>query len=192
MDDVRRLSRHDILSGTRKEYPYFLEELGGEVILHPLTDGQWASVNALKVGGGKMAGEPVIGADGQVDPVASSANMRVEVDLSQSVRDEYEADCLAVAYSLSGSGDAWSVADVKGMRPAGVVKKISKKVYAISGVDKAAAEWVSSFREDGGRPADSSTTLVGLSSGADARCSDTVTENIPGVCFADSGSGDTQ
>lgn len=168
--DPKRLTRQDILSGRRKEYAYYVEELGGELTLHPLTDGQWAQITAMKSAGGKMAGKPVIGARGELDAAASSANMRVEIDLATSVTNEYEAACLAVAYSLSDTsvgGETWTVADVKRMEPAGVVKKIAAKVYAISGISKAVVEWAESFREDDRGTADSTASLGGVPASAD-------------------------
>lgn len=183
--EVKRLSRADILSGRRREHVFCVEELGGEIVLRPLADGQWAQVMAVKSAGGKLTGRPVMDKFGNVDRKASGESMLVEIDLKTATEQEYEADCLAVAYSLSDTrpgGETWTVNDVKRMEPPGVVKKIAMKVYAITGVSKEAVDWASSFRADGRGSADSPVTPDGVSLGADTGGSYTTAESVLDGC----------
>lgn len=171
MEEIRRLSKVDILSGKRREIAFYVEELGGEIILRPLTDGQWEQIKAVKSAGGRLTGNPVMSADGNVDRRASSESMKIEIDLKAASEQEYEADCLAVAYSLSDtrvSGETWTVNDVKRMEPPGVVRKIAMKVYAITGVSKEAADWAESFREDQRGITDSTVAPDGVPAGDSA------------------------
>lgn len=171
MEEIKRLSKADILSGRRREIAFYVEELGGEVILRPLTDGQWAQIKAVKSAGGKLTGNPVMDEEGNVDRKATGGNLRIEVDTKIAAEQEYEADCLAVAYSLSDTrikGETWTVDDVKRMEPPGVVRKIAAKVYAITGVSKEAAEWAKSFRADERGTTDSTTASDGVPAGENA------------------------
>lgn len=150
-----KLSKTDILEGRDSEHVVYFEELGGEIVLRPLTDGQWARISAIKGDIGKIVTKPSYGKD-RLGSISGVADMLLEVDLKRATENEAEADAQAVAYSLSDpQGEKWTVEDIRKMKPAGVVKKIAAKVYYISGVSKEAAEWAKSFRGDGRGVADS-------------------------------------
>lgn len=140
MSEARRLTKADILQGRNKIHYVYVDELGGEIALRPLTDGEWAEVEETRLKGMKAKGKP------------GSDNPDMELDIADIHRADFAADCLAVAYSMADS--EWNIADVKSL-PAGMAKKIANEVYKITGVDPgeeglnpAMAEQVHSFRKD--------------------------------------------
>lgn len=131
MSEVKRLSKADILNGNKNVTYTFFEELGGELPLRSLTDGQWAQIEAVKTRGSKMKGIPIMGKDG--NPDLEKSQMGIEIDMEQMTLAEFEADCLAVSYGIA-SDERWTLDEVKSITPPGVIHKIAKKIYSISGI----------------------------------------------------------
>ena len=151
-DTVTRLNKAAIINGTAQVHYEFVEELNGELALAPLTEGQYSQIEAIKGSGIKMKGRPVMDKDGNPDFEKISENLEMEMDLENMTRNDFEAEVLAVAYSLSGgTGEHWTVDDVKSIRPPGIVSRLAKVVFKISGVSPAQIEQVRSFREKSGR-----------------------------------------
>jgi len=152
---VNRLTKAQILEGTDQVFYEHFAALNGEVALVPLSDGQYAQVEAIRSGGAEMVGTPVMTPEGDVDRAKSSENLQFKIDMQKATEHDHEADVLAVAYSLSGgTGEQWTDRDVKSIRPPGVVKAIAAKVYEISGVQQQQIEQVRSFRGKSGGSAD--------------------------------------
>ena len=162
----RRLTRADLLAGTKRvEYVYF-EELDGEIPLRPLTDGEFSRVEAIKASGGMtMTAKPqaVKGNRATVD----ASSMEINVDMEKLAEKGFEADCQAVAYSMA-DGAAWTVADVRQLSPPGIVAKIAAKVYEISGATPAGAKEAEFFRQNGGGADAAGADPDGTPAGADA------------------------
>ncbi len=128
---IRRLTKSDILNGNKDvKYVYF-EDLGGELPLRSLTDGQYAQVEAVRTRGSRLKGMPTLDKDG--NPDMEKSNMGVEIDMEKMTEAEHEADCLAVFYGIA-DGASWTVTDVKQMTPPGIVAKIAREIYIVSGV----------------------------------------------------------
>jgi len=150
MSEIKRLTKAEILAGKSLIHYLYVEELGGEIGLKPLTERQYAQVEAIKTSGSKLTGAPVYDVDGNPDFNASVSGMLMEVDLGETVMKEFEAAATAVAYSLvTGDGEHWDVDDVMSIQPPGIVEKLAEKVYEISGIKSSAKdqEKVKSFRD---------------------------------------------
>lgn len=149
MKESRRLTKADILMGKDNvSYEHF-DELGGEIGLRPLTDGQYSRVEAVRARGTSLKGVPVIGKDG--NPDLEKTQLGLEIDMEAMSVAEFEADALAVHLSLAD--DDWTLEEVRGFTPPGIVSKMAKRVYEISGVGRSAlgeglAEQARSFRKE--------------------------------------------
>jgi len=146
-EQVNRLNKAALLQGRDQVFYEYFEELDGEIALAPLTDGQYSQAEAVRATGASMSGRPVMDKDGNVDRAATSGQLEFKIDMQAAANADFEADCLAVAYSLSnGSGEQWTDREVKALQPPGIVHKIAAKVYEISGANQQQIEQVRSFR----------------------------------------------
>src|SRR5690606_33913782 len=159
-EGVRRLSKSDLLQGRDQVHYVYFEELGGEIPLRPLTDGQWAQIQAIKSSGGILRGRPVMDADGDID--MSKTELALEIDVAKASEKDYEADALTVMYALA-DGSRWTLEDVKQLRPAGIVQKIAKKVREISGVLPEQLSALESFRRQSGGSGNRDSAPSGVS-----------------------------
>jgi len=122
MAEVKRLTKVELLKGKENvEYVYF-QELDGELPLKPLTDGQWAQVRTVRFSGMTAKGKP------------GSKNPDMEFEIGKLREQAYEASVLAVSFAIA-DGETWTVDDVKSLKPAGIVEKIAKEVFRITGVN---------------------------------------------------------
>jgi hypothetical protein len=155
MSEVTRLTKAAILNGKDQVFYEHFEELGGELALRPLTEGQFSQVTAVRAAGAELSGNAVMDANGEVDRKATGEKMTIKVDMEKAAKMEFEAEVLAVAFSLSSDkGDTWTDKEVKSLRPVGIVKKIAEKVYAITGAAPKQIEQVKTFRDGERRPGD--------------------------------------
>jgi len=145
-----RLNKAAILNGKTQIHYEYVEEWNGEVALAPLTEGQYSQVDSIKASGIKMKARPQMDSKGNPDFASMSESMEMEFDLEQVNQNDFEADALAVAYSLAGAGEHWTAEDVKSFRPPGIVAKLAKVVYKISGVTPLEVDQVQSFRGKSG------------------------------------------
>ena len=173
-----KLSKVDIIQGKDSVRRFFVEEWGGEVELRPLTEGQYAQIEAIRASGMKMRGQPVFDSRGNVDRIATGKNLQMEIDIEESFRTDFEADCTAVAYSLSSNEETWTVDEVMRLRPVGVVTKIAQEVYRITGVSPQRMEELRSFRGQPRRTRNRLATDHGASPSADAGGANPATEDV--------------
>lgn len=178
--EIKRLSKADILRGTDQAHSFYVEELGGELELHPLTEGQYAQVEGIRGGGIKLSGGAVMDENGNMDRTATGQNMRMEIDMEESLRADFEADCAAVAHSLSNREEKWDPSEVMVMRPPGVVAKIAREVYRISGVSPQKLEQVHSFRDQPRRTRNRVVASDRVAASAHAVGTDVATKGVPG------------
>ena len=150
MTEVTRLTKSAILQGKQNVNYIMFEELGGELPLRPLTDGQFNQVEVMKMGGIKVKGQPKrkptdFKKKGQQDVEVDMDGMNMELDLEAIQKQDFEADALAVSFAIA-DGEHWTPDDVKQLRPPGIVKKIAQAVYELSGATPQGAEDIKSFR----------------------------------------------
>ena len=142
--EKKLLTKAQILQGRNAVHHEFIKVLGGEIALRSLTDGQWAEIEAIQARGGKVrVVKPVTGADGSIDMAASELD--VVIDLEGAAKAEHEADAWAVKYAMA-DGEVWTLEEVQGLRPAGVVREIAERVYELSGVRKRRLDEARRFR----------------------------------------------
>jgi len=132
-NEVKRITKADILGGGNNVTYIYFEDLGGELPLGSLTDGQVAQIDAVKGRGSTMGGSPYI--DKKTgNPDSKKSNLTLNINLEKAAEAEYEADVLAVFYGLRFD-ERIMVDEIKKFKPAGIVKKIAAEVYKITGYD---------------------------------------------------------
>lgn len=127
------LTKSEILEGVNLGVRVLVPELEGEVTLYPLSEGEWAQVELMQSQGVDVrldmptdpeTGEPT----GEVVPVTT-------IDSRVAQESQRTADAMAVRFSLSRGGEAWSLEDVRAIRPAVVVERLAVEVYRITRVE---------------------------------------------------------
>jgi hypothetical protein len=147
------LTKADILKGAREAETVFIEELGGEVSIRPLTDSEWHHSRAILM-------ETIIAtaelselqkliqenrAKGN-DETNLLQGMNLQLDVGKLDAADYEASVYIATCGLSTGKETWTAEEVGKMKP-GLVEKIAKKVQEISGVTGQMDELVKSFRQ---------------------------------------------
>lgn len=130
------LTKADIINGKNNIQPVEFPELKGELLLRPLTDGEYHRVIKLIAGEGigNVDITPTI-KDGEMDKEATMESVKLDLDIGKIEQNSFKANCLAVSLSLThGENDEkYTQKDIEQF-PAGSVEKIAEKVYEITGV----------------------------------------------------------
>ncbi len=146
---MAKLTKADILKGVNNVKTQYFDKLGGEVEVRPLTEGEWAEIEALRSSGAKIKGKPTFDKSGNLDIKTMQQNLQVEIDSKEIQLMDFEAKAKAVAWGLSTSSDnQWTVEEVKQLRPVGVVDDIAEFIFKISGVTEEGVEEARNFRQE--------------------------------------------
>lgn len=146
---MAKLTKADILKGVNNVRTQYFDKLGGEIDVRPLTEGEWAEIEALRSSGAKIKGKPTFDKSGNLDIKSMQQNLQVEIDSKEIQLMEFEAKAKAVAWGLSTSPDnQWTVEEVKQLRPVGVVDDIAEFIFKISGVTEESVEEARNFRKE--------------------------------------------
>lgn len=146
---MAKLTKADILKGVNSIRTQYFDKLGGEIDVRPLTEGEWAEIEALRSSGAKIKGKPTFDRSGNLDIKSMRQNLQVEIDTKELQLMEFEAKAKAVAWGLSTSPDnQWTVEEVKQLRPVGVIDDIAEFIFKISGVTEESVEEVRNFRKE--------------------------------------------
>lgn len=144
---MAKLTKADILKGASQVKTQYFEKLGGELDVRPLTEGEWAEIEALRGSGAKIKGSPKFDKNGSFDIRSMQKDLQVVIDSKEMQMLEFEAKAKAVAWGLSTSSDnQWTVEEVKQLKPVGVVDDIARFIFKISGVTEEGAEEARNFR----------------------------------------------
>lgn len=146
---MAKLTKADILKGVNNVRTQYFDKLGGEIDVRPLTEGEWAEIEALRSSGAKIKGKPTFDRSGNLDIKSMQQSLQVEIDSKELQLMEFEAKAKAVAWGLSTSPDnQWTVEEVKQLRPVGVIDDIAEFIFKISGVTEESVEEVRNFRKE--------------------------------------------
>ena len=114
------LRKADILQGASRVEEVFIEALGGNLPLRPLTDGQWARVKAKR--------SARIRAKGQ----SGDSNPNIDFSIGELEEDAYFSNVLAVKYGIA-TEDRWAESEIEQM-PLSAVNEIAMHIYELTGV----------------------------------------------------------
>lgn len=130
------ITKADIINGKNNIQQVEFPELNGELLLRPLTDGEYHRVISLIAGKGigNFDITPTI-KDGEIDKEATMESVKLDLDVGKIEENSFKANCLAVSLSLTHSenDEKYTQKDVEQF-PAGSVEKIAEKVYEITKV----------------------------------------------------------
>ncbi len=141
------LTRDDILRGSKKTKTITIKELGGDIEIRPLNEGQWAEIDAKKVEMFKIDIEPVMKqVDGQkvYDNEKTRDNIKITSDLSKSKNIEFETNLLICKYGMVLE---FTIDELKQISPPGVIKKIADEILKLSQVSEEELQELKSFRK---------------------------------------------
>ena len=136
------LKRKDILNGAQNRQDVYIKLLDEEISLKPLTDGEFAEIEAIRKDVGEVTTNLALNKSGGVDvnrakkQVTENNGMELKLDLKKTEEQNYYADCLAAAYGLSNDKEVFTTDDVAQMTPIGVVGEIALAVLKISKLDE--------------------------------------------------------
>ena len=152
MDEVRRITKADILGGTAETKWVFIPALKGEVEIKPLTDYQLSRVESLKGKGIIISASPdefdelkALKSKGVTKEEMKGkieSKMKMDIDIVEITRAAFEADELACEY---GMVEQWSKAELNKL-PSGAISQIAQQIYDISGI-KGGRDALDRFRE---------------------------------------------
>lgn len=142
------LTKQQILSGKDYREEVYIPSLKGSVTLRPLTQSEYALIETTIA---KATNVQITPGKGN-----QKTNTTVDLDIQEVVRQEHETDCIAVQLGLV-LDEPFTIAEIKGISPAGAISEIAKEVYRISGVSPSSKGQVGNFREDEGGPQASET-----------------------------------
>ena len=137
------LTKQQILEGIGGTEEVFIEQIGDTVTIRPLTDGQWARVQAVATDGLKM--------------IMRKQGSEQEVDAGRSAVNNHKAELLTCKLGLV---EPWNDTELDS-RKAGTVSAISNAIKELSGVSDDEDQQaildaaVESFRDELGGAGDS-------------------------------------
>ncbi len=119
------LTKDKILKGIEKVETVYIESLGGEVKIRPLSSSEWQEIvieEQKGIGEVKLK----VGSLQQTDGTMS-------IDLAKQTIASFKAKVKAVAIAMSVDGEEWTEEEVRQLLP-GVVDEIFEAVRDISGI----------------------------------------------------------
>lgn len=131
------LTKDKILKGIEKVETVYIESLGGEVKIRPLSSSEWQEIvieEQKGIGQVKLN----VGSLRQTDGTMS-------IDLAKQTIASFKAKVKAVSLAMTVDGEEWSENEVEQLLP-GVVDEIFEHVREISGIQIEEAE-LDRFRE---------------------------------------------
>ncbi len=203
--NMKRLNKADILRGRDRMVATYIKTLDGEVVLRPLTDGEWSEVESTAASAFSIdaSGEVIDRLQREVEEGSISAEqararygeaLKLDLDVGRFARAEYNANALAAMYGMSAGGEEWSMQDVRSL-PIGATEEIAKKVLDLTGVsldmqdvaagmsgksnaERKMTDEVHRFREDEGGSADTPVDSDGHPTGENPERDDPRTESV--------------
>lgn len=141
------ITKEELLKGNKLVKTVTIKELGGDIEIRPLNEGQWAEIDAKKVEMFKIDIEPVMKqVDGQkvYDNEKTRDNIKITSDLSKSKNIEFETNLLICKYGMVLE---FTIDELKQISPPGVIKKIADEILKLSQINEEELQELKSFRK---------------------------------------------
>lgn len=141
------ITKEELLKGNKLVKTVTIKELGGDIEIRPLNEGQWAEIDAKKVEMFKIDIEPVMKqVDGQkvYDSEKTRDNIKITSDLSKSKNIEFETNLLICKYGMVLE---FTIDELKQISPPGVIKKIADEILKLSQINEEELQELKSFRK---------------------------------------------
>ena len=181
---AQALTKAELLKGKEAVRTVPIEALeGGEVMIRPLTDGEFHEIQQLFVEAVTMkldiSPEEMQSGELVTDETKLSSRVDTTIDVGQFARADYKSSLLAAAYGLSVNGVKWTKKEVMQLPP-GSAEQIADEVYDLSGARPEQEAVLRRFRGDSTGTSDDQDSTDGGPPGSDTDGSDPGAAHLPG------------
>lgn len=121
-----------------------IKELGGEIQIRPLTEGEWTEISSRAVKSAKTEFTPIFDKSGGVDKEKTKESIKFNFDVETLQKGDFEKNLLACKYGIIEEG--LTEEDLRQLSPPGIVKKIAEEIYKISGIQEEELKALTFFR----------------------------------------------
>jgi len=121
-----------------------IKELGGEIQIRPLTEGEWTEISAMAVKSAKTEFTPIFDKAGEVDKDKTKQSIKFNFDIETLQRGDFEKNILACKYGIVEEG--LTEEELRQLSPPGIIKKIADEIYKISGIQEEELKALQFFR----------------------------------------------
>jgi hypothetical protein len=148
---ARKLTKADLILGTKNNEDVEIEGVGGTVTLRPLTEGEYLRaqviiLNAMKAGG---AVQDLQKAAQDAKKKGSKGNpfegMNIQMDLGALTSAEFDQNVFIVSCGLVDP--KLTMAEIQEIQPIGTIKKLAARILEMSGIGDEMENQISNFRK---------------------------------------------
>ena len=182
------LTKAELLQGKTARRTVPIKALDGEVVIRPLTDGEFHDIQqkfvqavSMKLDISPEDMETELGPD--TPKLASKLN--TEIDVAEFAQADYDSSLMAAAWGLSVDGEEWSMEEVAQLAP-GAAEQIADEVYDLSGARPEQEVVLRHFRDDGVGTKSRQVAYDGGTPGSDTDGSHPGAADLPGRSLEDS------
>lgn len=145
------LTKAELLQGKTARRTVPIKALEGEVVIRPLTDGEFHEIQQKFVQAVSMKldiSPEDLDKELGVDTPKLASKLNTEIDVAEFAQADYESSLMSAAWGLSVDDDEWSMKEVAQLAP-GAAEQIADEVYDLSGARPEQEVVLRHFREDG-------------------------------------------
>jgi hypothetical protein len=135
------ITKEELLKGNKLVKTVTIKELGGEIQIRPLTEEQWAEIEARK---GDVFDIEVRGAINSEKDAREKIKKGMQLNTKKLMKAEFEQNILACKYGLVMD---ITEDELRQISPPGIVKKIALEIYKISSINEEDIDALKSFRK---------------------------------------------
>jgi len=121
-----------------------IKELGGEIQIRPLTEGEWTEISSRAVKSAKTEFTPIFDKLGGIDKDKTKESIKFNFDVETLQKGDFEKNLLTCKYGIIEEG--LTEEDLRQLSPPGIIKKISDEIYKISGIEEEELKALQFFR----------------------------------------------
>jgi len=133
-----------ILKGKEYVKKISIKELGGEIEIRPLTEEQWAAINARAMKSAKTEFTPILDKKGEVDKEKTKDTIKFNLDLELLQKGDFEKNILTCTYGIVEEG--LTEQELMQISPPGIIEKIANEIFKISGIGEEQLKSLQFFR----------------------------------------------
>jgi len=121
-----------------------IKELGGEIQIRPLTEGEWTEISSRAVKSAKTEFTPIFNKAGEVDREKTKESVKFNFDVETLQKADFEKNILTCKYGIKEEG--LTEEDLRQLSPPGIIEKIANEIFKISGIQEEELKALQFFR----------------------------------------------
>ena len=121
-----------------------IKELGGDIQIRPLTEGEWTEISSRSVKSAKTEFTPIFNKEGVIDREKTKESIKFNFDVETLQKGDFEKNILTCKYGIKEEG--LTEEDLRQLSPPGIIKKIADEIYKISGIEEEELKALQFFR----------------------------------------------